>query len=436
MEWYFALALMLGAVCLLMAIGLPVAFSFIVSNIVGAWIFMGGEAGVTAVMRSMLSGIANFGLAPIPLFIFMGEILFQTGVAFTAVNAIDRLIARIPGRLSLVSIVGGTIFATLSGSTIANTAMLGSVLLPEMKARGYHSSMSMGPIMAVGGIAMLIPPSALAVLLASLAHIPVAELLVGGVVPGIVMSALFIGYVVVRCLINPALAPSYDMERLPFVERLKPFIVYVLPLSLIFVAVLGSIFAGIASPTDSAALGALMSALIAACYRRLSWAALKRSLLETGKISVMILFIVAASTSFSQILAFSGATDGALSSLLELELTPLTAVLMMLALLIVLGCFIDQVSMMLVTLPFYMPLAAALQIDVVWLGILMLIAIELGLLTPPFGLLLFVMKGVVTAGDSLGSIYRAALPFVGLELVGLGLFVAFPVLVLWLPGLL
>lgn len=436
MEWYFALALMLGAVCLLMLIGLPVAFSFIVANIVGAWIFMGGEAGVTAVMRGMLSGIANFGLAPIPLFIFMGEILFHTGVAFKAVEAIDRLIARVPGRLSIVSIIGGTIFAALSGSTIANTAMLGSVLLPEMDKRGYHPGMSMGPIMAVGGIAMLIPPSALAVLLASLARIPVAELLVGGIIPGIIMSVFFIGYVLIRCTLNPKLAPSYEVERLPFLRRWTPFVVYVLPLSLIFVAVLGSIFAGIASPTDSAALGALMSAIVAACYRKLTWQALKTSLIGTGKISVMILFIVAASTSFSQILAFSGATDGALEQLLKLEWTPLTAVILMLAVLLVLGCFIDQVSMMLITLPFFMPLAAALQIDFIWLGVLMLIAIEMGLLTPPFGLLLFVMKGVVSKSTSLGTIYRAAIPFVGLEFVALALLVAFPSLVLWLPSLL
>lgn len=435
MEWYFALALMLGAVCLLMLVGLPVAFSFIVANILGAWIFMGGEAGVAAVMRGMLSGIANFGLAPIPLFIFMGEILLHTGIAFTAVDAIDRLISRVPGRLSIVSVIGGTIFAALSGSTIANTAMLGSVLLPEMDKRGYHPSMSMGPIMAVGGIAMLIPPSALAVLLASLARIPVAELLVGGIIPGLIMSTLFIGYVVIRCWLNPGLAPSYEVERLPLWQRWKPFLIYVVPLSLIFVAVLGSIFAGIASPTDSAALGALMSALIAACYRKLSWHALKTALIGTGKISVMILFIVAASTSFSQILAFSGATDGALEQLLKIEWTPLAAVILMLGVLLVLGCFIDQVSMMLITLPFFMPLAAALNIDVIWLGVLMLIAIEMGLLTPPFGLLLFVMKGV-THNVTLGTIYRAALPFVGLEFFALALLVAFPALILWLPSLL
>ncbi|MDF3073540.1 MAG: dctM3 [Alphaproteobacteria bacterium] len=435
MEWYFALALMLGAVCLLMLIGLPVAFSFIVANVIGAWIFMGGEAGVAAVMRGMLSGIANFGLAPIPLFIFMGEILLHTGIAFTAVDAIDRLISRVPGRLSIVSVIGGTIFAALSGSTIANTAMLGSVLLPEMNKRGYHPSMSMGPIMAVGGIAMLIPPSALAVLLASLAHMPVAELLVGGIIPGLIMSTLFIGYVVIRCWLDPSLAPSYEVERLPLWQRWKPFLIYVVPLSLIFVAVLGSIFAGIASPTDSAALGALMSVIIAACYRKLSWQALKTALIGTGKISVMILFIVAASTSFSQILAFSGATDGALEQLLKIEWTPLTATILMLAVLLVLGCFIDQVSMMLITLPFFMPLAAALDIDLIWLGVLMLIAIEMGLLTPPFGLLLFVMKGV-TENVSLGTIYRAAIPFVGLEFLALGLLVAFPALVLWLPSLL
>jgi TRAP-type C4-dicarboxylate transport system permease large subunit len=436
--------------------------------------------------------VANFNLAPIPLFILMGEVLFHTGVAFTAVAAIARLIARVPGRLAIVSVAGGTVFSALSGSTIANTAMLGSVLLPDMLKRGYHPTMAMGPIMAVGGIAMLIPPSALAVLLGSLAKIPVAELLIGGIVPGLLMSMMFVGYIVIRCSINPTLAPADDtalpegmVRPLPVValgaiavgiaaaflhpRRYDPvlfglfiwlaaivagvalrvaaqrsylrwyrhvwgqFLVYVVPLFTIFVAVLGSIFAGVASPTDSAALGTLMSLIVAACYRRLGLKNLMKSLVETAKVTTMIFFIIAASSTFSQILAFSGATDGALEEIAKFNMTPLVAVLAMLGILIFLGCFLDQVSMLLLTLPFFMPLAESLKIDQIWLGVMFLLTMELGLLTPPFGLLLFVMKGVAPRGTTMAMIYRAAVAFITLETIVLIMILAYPALATWLP---
>ena len=386
-------------------------------------------------MRGTISSLANFTLAPIPLFILMGEILFHTGVAFAAVGAIERLIARVPGRLSVVSVASGTVFSALSGSTIANTAMLGNVLLPDMLKRGYHPTMAMGPIMAVGGVAMLIPPSALAVLLGSLAKIPIDKLLIGGIMPGLMMSAFFVGYIVVRCWLNPRLAPVEKAERLPAWERWRPFVVYVLPLFVIFAAVMGSIFAGIASPTDSAALGTVSAVLVALGYRKLTWRNLAKSLVETAKVTTMIFFIIAASYTFSQILAFSGATNKALDAILGFKLTPLEAVLIMLGILLFLGCFMDQVSMLLLTLPFFEPLWKALGIDPVWLGVLFLIAMELGLLTPPFGLLLFVMKGVAPKEISMQMIYRAAFPFIGLEMAVLAILIAFPGLALYLPKL-
>ena len=212
MEWYLALALMLGTVCLIMFIGLPVALAFFAANVLGTYLFISGDIGLV-MMPMEFNNAFKFTFAPIALFLLMGEILLQTGVAFKAIGAIDRMISRVPGRLSVVSIVGGTIFSSLSGSTIANTAILGSVLLPDMIKRGYQPTIAMGPIMAVGGIAMLIPPSALAVLLASLAEQSVAQLLIAGIVPGILMAVCFFAYVIIRCSFNPKLAPSYDPDE-------------------------------------------------------------------------------------------------------------------------------------------------------------------------------------------------------------------------------
>jgi tripartite ATP-independent transporter DctM subunit len=435
MEWQLALLMMLGTVVVCMFAGLPVMIAFFAANIFGTMVFMGGDAGLASMPMEFQRAIGVFSLTPIALFLLMGELLFHTGVAFRAIGAIDRLISRVPGRLSVVSIAGGTVFSSLSGSTIANTAILGSVLLPDMVKRGYQPTIAMGPIMATGGIAMLIPPSALAVLLASLAEQSISQLLIAGIVPGLLMAALFLVYVIGRCWANPSLAPTYEVAEMTARERWMPFVKYVLPLFSIFVVVVGSIFFKWAAPTEAAALGCIAAAVACLCYRALTWQNLKKAILETAKINTMIMIIIAGSLTFSQILAVSGAVDGMLSQLTSFELSPLHAVILMMLVLLFLGAFMDQVSMLLLTLPFFMPFAAAQGIDPLWLMVLMLIVMEISLLTPPFGLLLFVMKGVTPFKTSLTQIYAAAAPFVAIELFVLAILIAIPSVSLWLPRL-
>jgi tripartite ATP-independent transporter DctM subunit len=216
-------------------------------------------------------------------------------------------------------------------------------------------------------------------------------------------------------------------------ERWRPFFIDVVPLSLIFVVVMGSMFMGWASPTDSAALGCLATVMLALCYRAFSWKVLFDSLKSTAVVTTMIFFIIAASTTFAQILAFSGATDGALAEIAKYEMTPLFAVFVMIAILLVMGCFMDQISMMLLTFPFFMPLANALNMDLIWLGVILLISLQIGLLTPPFGLLLFVMKGVSPPGTRMRDIYLAGLPFIACVLLLIILIIYFPSLATWLP---
>ena len=436
MAWTEALLLLLGLLSGLLLIGLPVAFAFFAVNIVGALVFLGGDAGLSQMIRNAVSALTNYSLAPIPLFILMGEILLHSGVAFRAINAIEKLIARVPGRMPIVSVVGGTVFAALSGSSMANTAMLGSALLPEMLRRGYDPRIAMGPIMATGGIAMLIPPSPLAVLLGSLAGMSISKLLIAGVLPALLMAVLFIGYIVTVCVLDPSLAPRDDAPPARGWARYRPFMRDVLPLSVIFVAVVGSLIAGIATPTESAALGCVASALAALGYRALDRRNLALALTETAKISVMILFIIVASITFAQILAFSGATNGLVSLVSESGLTPFQVVLAMVLVLLFLGCFVDQVSMLMITVPFFIPLAKAVDIDLLWLGVLYLLTMEISFLTPPFGLLLFVMKGVAPPQVTLGTVYRAAMPFLLLEMLVLALLVFVPEIGTWLPNLL
>jgi tripartite ATP-independent transporter DctM subunit len=434
MAWYGTLGLLIGLLLVFMALGLPVVFAFFAVNLVGAFVFMGGDKGMLQLMRNAADAVQSFALLPIPLFIFMGEVMFHTGVAARAIDAVDRLIARVPGRLSLVAITGGTIFSSLSGSTIANTAMLCSTLLPEMTRRGYHPSISVGPIVAVGGLAMLIPPSALAVLLGSVARIPIGELLVASIIPALILAALFFAYVILRCRLDPSLAPPYDVAAYSWRERLLPFFKYVLPLMGIFVVVVGSIIGGFATPTESAALGAAAALAAAAAYRRLDWANFVISVRETLRLTVMTLFIICGSITFSQILAFTQASTGLSELVTGAGLSPFWVLLGMLGILLVLGCFMDQVSMMMITAPLFMPVAEALGLEIVWFGVLMLMVLEISLATPPFGLLLFVARGAAPQ-IPMGAIMRSVAPFIAIALGVVGLLIAFPELTLLLPRL-
>jgi tripartite ATP-independent transporter DctM subunit len=434
MAWYTILALLLGMLLVFMALGMPVVFAFFAVNLIGAWVFMGGEIGVMQLVRNAAESVQSFALLPIPLFIFMGEIMFHTGVAGRAIDAVDRLIARVPGRLSLVAIAGGTIFSSLSGSTIANTAMLSSTLLPEMYRRGYHSSIAVGPIVAVGGLAMLIPPSALAVLLGSVARIPIGELLVASIIPALILSVLFFFYVIVRCSLSPQLAPPYDVARMSLRGRVMPFVKYVLPLMSIFVVVVGSIIGGIATPTESAALGAAASLAAAAGYRRLDRRSFRVALAETLRLTVMTLFIICGSITFSQIMAFTQASDGLSNLVTGAGLSPLMVLIGMLGILFFLGCFMDQVSMMMITAPLFMPVAEALGFEIAWFGVLMLMILEVSLATPPFGLLLFVAKGAAPQ-TSMHEIIVSVTPFVVIVLAVVGLLILEPELTLLLPRL-
>jgi tripartite ATP-independent transporter DctM subunit len=436
MGWIEALLLLIGTVLALMALGLPVALAFFGANLVGAVVFFGGMAGLELAARNIVEALTKFALGPVAMFILMGEVLFRTGVAVRAIDAVERLITRVPGRLSIAAISGGVVFSTLSGSSMANTALLGSTLMPEMLRRGYDRSMCMGPIMAVGGIAMLIPPSTVAVLLGSIAEIPISYLLIGGIVPGLLIGAAHLTYVATRCWLNPNLAPPYEIAEMTLAERVRPFLVYVVPVLSLFVLVVGSILGGFATPTESAALGAVGAVAISACYRSLSFAALHRALVNTGKTTTMMLFIIGASLTFSQILAFSGATTGLVGLIREVDPEPLLVLAAMLAILLFLGAFMDSISMMLLTLPFFVPTAEHFGIDLIWFGILVLLTIEISGMTPPFGLMLFVMKSVAPPEITMMQVYRAIAPFIVIELCILALLVLVPDLVTYLPSLL
>lgn len=435
MSWQIASWLLFGGSTLLMLLGLPVAFSFLAINIIGAILFLGGEPGLVQLARNSVDSVASFSLTPIPMFVLMGEVLFHTGLAVKVVDAVERLITKVPGRLAVVAVVAGTIFSAISGSTIAVTAMLGSLMVPLMIKRGYHPIMATGPIIAVGALDMLMPVSALAVLLGSLSGISIPRLLMGGFVPGMILKAAFIAYIVVRVKLNPSLAPTTQLAAYQGWEKLKPLVKYVIPILSIFLVVVASMSLGFGTPTESAAVGALATVVLALAYRALTRENLLTALRGTMAISGMILFIIVGATTFSQILSFSGASNGIVSLIVGHGLTKNVIIADMMLILIFLGIFVDQVSMMLITLPIFMPVVQKLGIDLVWFGVMYLICMQLGLMLPPHGLLLMTMKGVAPPQIKMGHIFRAVVPYIMLSLVLLALVFFLPVVAVWLPNL-
>ena len=435
MEWWIYLLFFFGGLMILLLIGLPVAFAFTLVNIVGVYVFWGGGIGLNQLILSIDSSVSTFALVPVPMFILMGAVMFHSGVAYKMIDVLDEWLGRIAGRLSLLAVGAGALFATLTGVAMGSVAMLGSTLAPDMQRRGYSKSMSFGPILASGSLAIMIPPTALGVILASLGKISVGKLLVGIILPGFLLAGVYALYIVVRCTLKPSLAPAYDVSPTPMGRRIGNTFRYVVPLVSVIFVVIGTIFFGVATPTEAAAVGALLCFLLAMAYGKLTWEVIKKAVGTTASISVMVLIILTGSAAFSQVLAFTGVTSGITNLAVGLPVHPIVILILMQIVLLFLGMFIEQTSIVLVTIPIYMPIVNSLGWDPVWFGAIMLLNLELATISPPFGLSLFVMKGIAPPDTSMGDIYRAAIPFVGLNLVVMALMIIFPAIVLWLPSL-
>ena len=435
MEWYQALGLLVGMIMFLMAFGMPVALAFLAANIVGAWIFMGGERGIGQLLNNGLGALTKYALVPIPLFLLMGEIFFHTGLGGRMFTAIDKLLGKLPGRLSYVTVLGGTAFSTLSGSSMGSTALLGSLMVPEMSRRGYKPHMSIGPILGTGGLAIIIPPSALGVLLATLAQIDVAALLIAGVIPGLILACFYIATIWIQTKIDPTAAPAYDVEPMTLITKLTLFLTEVVPMVGVMVTIIILMINGFVTPSEAAAFGAFGVLVLATMFRCLTWVSIKKSIIGALRVTLMAYLIVFGSATFSQLLAFSGASRGLVNWATSYDLAPILMLLVMFGVLLLLGMFMEQISMMLLTVPIFFPLAVTLNFDPIWFGLIMLLALEISFTTPPFGLLLFVMKGVAPPGTTMREIYTSAFPFIGCSLLLVMLLVIFPQIGLWLPGL-
>ena len=435
MEWYWAAALLFGLSVGLMMLGIPVAIAFFASNLVAAWLFMGGGLGVVQVINNGFGAMTAFALVPIPMFLLMGELFFHTGLAGRCFNAADKLLGNVPARLSFVTLIGGTAFAGPAGSSMGSCALLGSLMVPEMARRGYSKYLSIGPIMGIGGLAVIIPPSALTVLLATLGRTDVGDLLIAGVIPGFLLALMYGVLIYAWTVFDPGAAPQ---EPAPYVsrrEKLRLIFVDVIPMVAIIVFSVLIMIVGWCTPTEAAALGAVSVIALAACYGAMTWKSFLKSLDGALRVTVMAFLIIFGSATFAQVLAFTGASSGLMNWALGFDLSKLGMLFVMIGVIFFLGCFMDQLSMMLLTAPIFFPLAKTLGFDLTWFGLIMLLALEIGYTTPPFGLLLFVMKGVAPPGTTMRDIYLAGMPFISCVLLLIGLIIVFPPLATWLPAI-
>jgi tripartite ATP-independent transporter DctM subunit len=434
MEWYWALALMFGALIIFMATGMPIAFAFMFTCIMGAFLFWGGWVGFDQLAMSFYSSVTNYTFLPIPMFILMGDIIFASGAGMQLIDAVDKLLGKLPGRLSVLAIGAGVLLGTMIGISGGSIAILGKVLQPEMLSRGYKKQMILGPIVSTGTLAILIPPSALAVFLGAIAKVSVGKLLIAIIVPGVLLAIMFAGYCIIACIINPALAPTYEVRKVALSEKISSTIRYIAPILLVIFAVMGVIFLGIATPGEAAALGVIACYVLAAIYKKFSWDMVKKSAQSTVQITVMVFFIVVGSISFSRILATTGAISTLVQFATTMQVHPILIIIATQIILIFLGCFMDPSSIVMITAPLFFPMVLALGYDTLWFAVISLINIQLGLITPPFGLDVFTMKAISPKDTTLGDCFKSSMPFLYMGFAMMAFIMIFPPLALWLPG--
>lgn len=435
MAWQVMLVLIFCSLIVLMLSGMPIALSFMLINVVGMYALFGGAPGLENLIDSIYASLNSFILLPVPLFILMGEVMFQSGIAPLLVQTLDKWIGRVPGRLSLLAVAVGTLFSALTGTSLASVAMLGSSLVPEMSRQGYKKPMTLGPILGSGGLALMIPPSALAVLCGAIAEISIGKILMAIIIPGLLLALIYAVYIVARCTIQRDLAPAYDVPSVPISEKIAATVRYVLPQGIVVFLVVGVIFLGVATPSEAAATGAMGTFFLALLYRRLTWAVVVKAVKGTLSVTGMLFLIIAGATAFSQILSFSGASAGLGAVATSLSLPPVSIIIVMQIIVLFMGCFMDVVSIMMIVLPIFMPVVRTLGFNDVWFGVLILLNIEMAGISPPFGMSLFVMKGVAPEGTTMSDIYKASLPFLACDVVIMVLLFVFPALALWLPAM-
>ena len=426
--------LLFGSLIVVLLAGLPLAFAL--GGVATVFIiFVWGPEGLGVLASRAYTTMGSFILVAIPMFVFMGAMLEKSGIADDLYTMMYYWMGQLKGGLAAGTVLICTLFAAMVGISGASTVAMGLLALPAMLKRGYRKEMALGCICAGGALGILIPPSVVMIILGVFGRLSVGQLFLGGVLPGLLLSALFVAYILIRSHFQGHLAPAIPKEEMiPWSARLALLPKLAFPIGLILL-VMGSIFLGVATPTEASAIGAGGSVLCAVLKKRLTRERFTDALITTMKLSSMILWIVIAASAFTSLYAVTGAQSLMSDLLLAAPGGRWGAIIIMQLVFIVLGCFMDPTGILMITTPIFFPVVQQLGFDPLWFGILFVVNMEMAFLTPPFGLNLFFLKGVAPPDVSMGDIYRSIMPFVVLQALGLVFVMVFPWLATWLPGL-
>ena len=423
---------MFFSLLLLLLSGMPLAFVLISLAVLFTILLWGLDALVLTVLQTYDVMTSDVLLA-IPLYVLMASILQRSGIIEALYKAMELWFRRLPGGLAVGTIAICTVMAAMTGIVGAAVAAMGILALPSMLRRGYDEKLALGVICAGGTLGILIPPSIITIVYAATAQISVGKMFAAGIVPGMVLSGLYVSYVVIRTMLKPSLAPAPDNIEIGWLEMFGSLKSLFLPTLIVF-SVLGSIYAGIATPTEAAAVGVVGAMLSAMLQGQFTTANLSDAAMDTLRVTTMIMWITIGAKIFVSIFTGTGGADSLLMFIENLEVNRWLVLLSMMGILVLLGLFLDEIGIILLCVPVFMPIIAAFGFDPVWFGVLFLITAQMAYITPPFGYTLFYIKGVLPPGIGMGTVYRAILPFLVLQILALILFMLFPDLVTWLPN--
>lgn len=438
---------MFGSLAVLLMAGLPLAF--VTGGLACVFLFLFGDIQMLNILPSRIFPMmTDYQLSAIPLFIFMATMLAKAGVVEELFEALYKMLGGLKGGLASATIIASTIMAAMAGVIGATEVTMGILALPAMLARGYHPTIACGSILAGGTLGILIPPSILAILFAVVAQQSVGELFIGAVIPGLILSTMYIVFVTVRSYMDPTVGPALPLEeRITFKEKLGLLQRLIAPILLVML-VLGVIFLGVATPVEAAGIGTFGAIVVAALFRRLNWQIVKEAAMTTVSATAMVLWIIFGATMFVGFYVVNGGQEFVNDALLATGFGPYGIVIVMMIILVVLGMFLDWVGILLLAVPIFMPLVKTMTFDGVfgmpgvaqedialWFGVVYMVNMQMSFLSPPFGYALFYLKSVAPPEVTMAQIFRASFPFLLLQALGLAICIIFPDVVLWLPKL-
>jgi C4-dicarboxylate transporter, DctM subunit len=424
-------AILVALPFLFFAMGLEIALSLGLVGLIGLLWLKGWSVGLGVVGSVAWSNASSFSFVAVPLFVFMSAILLRSGIGQSLYTAVARWVGFLPGGLAVASVFACAIFSAVSGSSVATAATISMIAIPEMERRGYHRPLVYGSLAAGGTLGILIPPSVPMIIYGVMTETSVGQLYMAGIVPGVLLSVIFAAYIVLYAMLYPDRAPQSSADRVPLGEKLRS-LAEVAPIAILIVVVLGSMYFGIVTATEAAGVGVVMSLLLALVLGRFTRRGLVRAFHETVRTTSMIMLIIIFASIFSHVIALLGAPKALFALVQNLRLSPAMVFALIFLCLIVIAYALEELSVMIIMLPILFPLVTGLGFDPVWFGIVMIVWLEMGFITPPVGINLFVIQGVAR-GSTMREIAVGSTPFVLLLIMLVGLLFVFPDLALWLP---